>query len=91
MVPVMFFFTRMFFRFTIKGGEAVPEVRLTASNAGVSSLYWPAGLIVKFGRGTVVVALRSLAAYVLQAARFVLTVRALAVDGFPVSKERTSI
>ena len=76
----------MFFRLPVKGGEAVPEVRLAASNAGVSGLHRPAGLIVEFGGRTVVVALRSLAAVILQAAGFVLTVGALAVDGSSVSK-----
>ena len=81
----------MFFRFMVKGSEAVPEVRLAASDAGMTGLDRPTGAVVEFGRGTVVVALRSLAAEILQATGFVLTVRALAVDGSPVSKERPPI
>ena len=81
----------MFLFFTVKGGKAVPEVRLAASDAGVSGLHRPAGIIIEFDRGTVVVALRSLAAEILQAAGFIFPVRALAMDGSPVSKERTSI
>ena len=81
----------MFFRFTIKWGEAVPEIGLAASDARMSGLHRPASAIVEFGRGTVVVALRSLAAKILQATRFTFPVRALAVDSSPVSKERPPI
>ena len=81
----------MFFRLPIKWGEAVPEVGLAASDTGMSGLHRPAGIIIEFDRGTVVVALRSLAAEILQAAGFIFPVRALAMDGSPVGKERTSI
>jgi len=53
--------------FLIKRAHGVPEIRFTASNAGMTGFDGPACTIVEFDNGTVVVGLGSSAAHFVQA------------------------
>jgi len=54
--------------FLIKRCHRVPEIRLAAADTGVAGKHRPAGAVVEFFSGTVVIALLALTTVVFQAA-----------------------
>jgi hypothetical protein len=46
-----------------EGCHFVPEARLAATDAGMPCLYGPAGPVVEFGNGTIVIGIRPFAAH----------------------------